>query len=148
VDYSGGDPNQGTSARPRKILEVTDGTSNTLCVSEVIIGPSNGDYRGFSWWGGAAGFTTYQTPNNDGATDVMTGAGCGNAPYPNPPRMPCTTTSTSTLPRMQLARSRHTAGVNAAMCDGSVRFASNSVSRITWLSLGTARGGETLGNDW
>ena len=148
VDYGGGNATQGKSGRPRKITEITDGTSNTLCASEVIIGPSNGDYRGFSWWGGGAGFTTYQTPNNDAATDVMTGAGCGNAPYPTPPRMPCTTTSTSTLPRMQLARSRHTQGVNVAMCDGSVRFASNSVSRTTWLALGTSMGGEPPATDW
>jgi len=148
TDYTAGNPTQGLSGRPRAIAEITDGTSNTLCVSEVIIGPSDGDYRGFSWWGGGAGFTTYQTPNNDGATDVMTGAGCGSAPYGNTPRMPCTTTSTSTLARMQLARSRHTQGVNVAMCDGSVRFASNSVSRTTWLSLGTSMGGEPPASDW
>jgi hypothetical protein len=38
--------------------------------------------------------------------------------------------------------------VNVAMCDGSVRFASNSVSRTTWLSLGTSMGGDIAGNDW
>jgi prepilin-type processing-associated H-X9-DG protein len=120
-------------------------------VSEVIQGPSSGDYRGFTWWGGAAGFTTYQTPNNDAAPDVMTGAGCGaatGAGYPNPPRMPCTTTSTSTLARMQLVRSRHTGGVVVSLCDGSVRFVANSVSLITWRSLGTAQGGETFANDF
>jgi prepilin-type N-terminal cleavage/methylation domain-containing protein/prepilin-type processing-associated H-X9-DG protein len=148
TNYTSGNAATGRCGQQRKISSITDGTSNTLCVSEVIIGPSSGDYRGFSWWGGAAGFTTYQTPNNDAATDVMTGAGCGGAPYPNPPRMPCTTTSTSTLPRMQLARSRHTGGVNAAFCDGSVRFVSNSVSLITWRSLGTSMGGEPLLNDY
>ena len=61
--------------------------------------------------------------------------------------MPCTTTSTASLPRMQLARSRHTGGVNAAMCDGSVRFVRDSVSLIAWRSAGTAQGGETLGLD-
>jgi prepilin-type processing-associated H-X9-DG protein len=147
VDYTGGDPAAGRSGRPRKVTDITDGTSNTLCVSEVIQGPSSGDIRGFTWWGGAAGFTTYQTPNNGSATDVMTGGSCGNAPYSNP-LMPCTSTSTSTLPRMQLARSRHTGGVNAALCDGSVRFVPNSVSLITWRSVGTSQGGETLGSDW
>ncbi|HEX4612052.1 MAG TPA: DUF1559 domain-containing protein [Urbifossiella sp.] len=117
VDYSGGNPTTGTAGKIQKIVAISDGTSNTLCVSEVIQGPSAGDYRGFTWWGGAAGFTTYQTPNNDGALDVLTGAGCGNGDtsvnaggYPSPPRMPCTTNSTSTLARMQLARSRHTGG--------------------------------------
>jgi len=147
ADYTNGNAALGKQGRPRKIAEINDGTSNTLCVSEVIQGPSSGDYRGFSWWGGGAGFTTYQTPNNDSAQDVMTGAGCGaadGAGYPNPPRMPCTTVSTSTLARMQLARSRHTGGVNTAMCDGSVRFVSNSVSLIAWRAAGTAQGGESI----
>jgi prepilin-type processing-associated H-X9-DG protein len=131
--------------RARTILEITDGTSTTLCASEVIQGPRGGDdIRGFAWWGGGAGFVTYQTPNNPSATDVMTGGGCGPNTVPD---YPCTTTSTSTLPRMQLARSRHTHGVNAAMCDGSVRFFSNSISLVTWRALGTSRGEDTVGPD-
>ncbi len=145
-DYTNGDPSQGRMGRQRKISAVPDGTSNTLCVSEVLQGPSGGDdIRGFAWWGGGAGFTTYQTPNNVSATDVMTGGGCG--PQPSSPPFPCTTTSTDTLARMQLARSRHTGGVNAAMCDGSVRFVSNSVSLAAWRAAGTAEGGEVIGLD-
>jgi prepilin-type N-terminal cleavage/methylation domain-containing protein len=144
VDYVGGNAANGRCGRPRTIASITDGTSNTLCVSEVIQGPSSGDYRGFSWWGGGAGFTTFQTPNNRTAPDVMTGAGCGSsASYTSPP-MPCTTTSTATLPRMQLARSRHTNGVVAGLCDGSVRFISNNVDLATWRAAGTAQGGETI----
>src|SRR5690606_34771508 len=128
---------------PRKLTDISDGTSNTLCVSEVLAGPSGGnDIRGFTWWGGGAGFTTYQTPNNPAAVDVMTGGACGTQPA-NPP-YPCTTTSTSTLPRLQLVRSRHTGGVNAAMCDGSVQFFSNNVNLATWRALGTALGGEAV----
>jgi prepilin-type processing-associated H-X9-DG protein len=145
-NYTTGDANQGKSGRPRTMAEILDGTSNTLCVSEVITAPRGGnDIRGFVWWGGGAGFVTYQTPNNPAATDVMTGGGCGPT---NIAGFPCTTTSTSTLPRMQLARSRHTGGVNAAMCDGSVRFFRNTVSLPTWRALGTAWGGEVLGNDF
>jgi len=141
-NYTGGDATQGKSGRPRSIADITDGTSNTLCISEVINGPRGGDdIRGFAWWGGGAGFVTYQTPNNPAATDVMTGGGCGPDSFPN---FPCTTTSTSTLPRMQLARSRHTQGVNAALCDGSVRFFRSTVDLATWRALGTAQGGETL----
>ncbi|MBY0515029.1 MAG: DUF1559 domain-containing protein [Gemmataceae bacterium] len=146
-NYSAQSPTLGVDGQPRKMTSITDGTSNTLCVSEVIIGPSNGDYRGFTWWGGAAGFTTFQTPNNDAASDVMTGAGCGSAPYPTSPVMPCTTTSTSSLARMQLVRSRHPGGVNAAMCDGSVRFVRSSVSLAAWRAAGTAQGNESLGLD-
>jgi prepilin-type processing-associated H-X9-DG protein len=146
VNYTTGNASLGRCGQQRKIMAITDGTSNTLCAAEVIQGPRGGnDIRGFVWWGGGAGFTTYQTPNNAAATDVMTGGGCG----PNTVTgFPCTTTSTTTLPRMQLARSRHTNGINAAMCDGSVRFVQNSISVITWRALGTATGGEVLGNDW
>jgi prepilin-type N-terminal cleavage/methylation domain-containing protein/prepilin-type processing-associated H-X9-DG protein len=144
TNYTTGNPTTGMAGRPQKIAAITDGTSNTLCVSEIIQGPSSGDYRGFSWWGGGAGFTTYQTPNNDSAADVMTGAGCGSAPYPSPPIMPCTTSSTASLARMQLARSRHTGGINAGMCDGSVRFVTNSVDVTVWRAAGTSQGGETL----
>jgi prepilin-type N-terminal cleavage/methylation domain-containing protein/prepilin-type processing-associated H-X9-DG protein len=147
-NYWNGDPTLGKSGRPRPISEITDGTSNTPCVSEVIKGPRDGnDIRGFTWWGGAAGFVTYQTPNNPNATDVMTGGGCGPNSF-KPAIYPCTTASTSTLPRLQLARSRHTGGVNAALCDGSVRFVSNSISVVTWRALGTSQGGETLSNDF
>ena len=137
----------GKSGRPRTIAEITDGTSNTLCVSEVIQGPRGGDdIRGFAWWGGGAGFVTYQTPNNPAATDVMTGGGCGPDTF-TPAIYPCTTTSTTTLPRMQLARSRHTGGVNAALCDGSVRFFRNTISLAAWRALGSSQGGETLTNE-
>src|SRR5262245_8801132 len=43
VDYTGGNAALGKSGRPRTIASITDGTSNTLCVSEVIQGPSGGD---------------------------------------------------------------------------------------------------------
>jgi prepilin-type N-terminal cleavage/methylation domain-containing protein/prepilin-type processing-associated H-X9-DG protein len=145
VDYAGGNAATGKSGQPRKMTAITDGTSNTLCVSEVMQGrqsPAN-DYRGFSWWGGAAGFTTFQTPNHASAPDVLTGAGCNND-LTSSPRMPCTTTSTASAPRMQLARSRHTGGVNAAMCDGSVRFVRDSIDLAAWRAAGTSQGNETI----
>ena len=154
VNYTTGDPATGKSGKPRKIAEITDGTSNTLAVAEVIVGPTTSDIRGFTWWGGGAGFTTFQTPNNPNAIDVMSGGGCGNSDISlalasqfNGPRMPCTTNGTTTLPRMQLARSRHTGGVNTALCDGSVRFVSNSVSLTAWRAAGTSQGGEVIGLD-
>ena len=44
------------------------------------------------------------------------------------------------------ARSRHTGGVNASMCDGSVRFFSNSVDSNAWKWMGTMNGGEIINN--
>ncbi len=139
----GPDAALGLMGRPRKIAEISDGTSNTLMAAEVNQGQDGTDYRGFSWWGGAAGFTAYGQPNSTDP-DVLTGAGCNS----NPPNAPCTTSSTATRPRMQLARSRHTGGVMVAMCDGSVRFIPNGISVGTWRALSTSQGGEVLGNDW
>ena len=52
--------------------------------------------------------------------------------------------ATTTMP----ASSGHAGGVNLALCDGSVRFVSNSISIQTWRSLGTRIGGEALGSDF
>jgi len=42
------------------------------------------------------------------------------------------------------ATSRHPGGVNVAMCDGSVRFVSNSIDKHAWRAMGTRAGGETV----
>jgi prepilin-type processing-associated H-X9-DG protein len=46
------------------------------------------------------------------------------------------------------ARSRHTGGVNVALCDGSCRFVADSVAWTTWQALGTSRGGEVFPGDY
>lgn len=43
------------------------------------------------------------------------------------------------------ARSYHTGGVHTLMCDGSVRFVSDSIHLNTWRALGTRAGGEVIG---
>src|SRR5262249_52911238 len=99
---AGPDAAVGKMGRPVKLAEIIDGTSNTLMASETIQGRGQ-DLRGFSWWGGAAGFTTYIGPNST-QPDVITGGIC------NPlvsPLMPCTTTSTPTAARLMGARSLH-----------------------------------------
>jgi prepilin-type processing-associated H-X9-DG protein len=42
------------------------------------------------------------------------------------------------------ASSRHPGGVNAAICDGSVRFIKSSISPPVWWALSTVAGGEVL----
>jgi len=46
------------------------------------------------------------------------------------------------------ANSSHIGGVNLLLCDGSVRFVSNSISITTWRAVGTRNGGEVLGPDF
>ena len=46
---------------------------------------------------------------------------------------------------LSTARSKHVGGVNAAMCDGSVRFISENIAMSIWRNLATRQGGEVLG---
>lgn len=54
----------------------------------------------------------------------------------------------SNLTMNQAASSTHTGGINLLLCDGSVRFVTDSVSLSTWRAVGTRDGGEMIGNDF
>jgi prepilin-type processing-associated H-X9-DG protein len=45
------------------------------------------------------------------------------------------------------ARSQHSGGVNALLCDGHVQFIKNSINVIVWQGLGSRNGGEVIGAD-
>jgi prepilin-type N-terminal cleavage/methylation domain-containing protein/prepilin-type processing-associated H-X9-DG protein len=130
---------------------ITDGTSNTMLVSELVVGvgangpPYNAPYdlRGFSWWGSAASFTGLMPPNTT-SPDVTESASYCIYPYQQNP--PCTQPTTDLL-RVNFARSRHPGGVNAAMADGSVKFMKNSIALTVWRGLSTTRGGEVISSD-
>jgi len=49
---------------------------------------------------------------------------------------------------LSTARSRHTGGVNAWFCDGSVHFISDSIDMVIWRALATRSGGEVVQNDF
>ena len=122
---------------PQKISNITDGSSNTIMVAEVIQGHKQ-DLRGLVWWGSGAGFMTYLRPNdtNPDVTWSTLRPWCN----PDPPNPPCTTYQGGTNWRTFASRSRHVGGVNLAMCDGSVRFVENQISTTVWRAMGTARG--------
>ena len=123
---------------PVRLAEITDGTSNTLMMAEVIQGRTD-DLRGFTWWGGASGFVTYMTPNST-EPDAITGGICRPTVPGNPP---CTTASTVTRPRMMGARSLHGGRlVQVSYCDGHVGSVSNHVNANLWQEAGTSQGGE------
>lgn len=129
------------AARNTTLGSISDGTSNTLCAAEVIMGQRT-DLRGFSWWGDSAGFTTYLAPNSPLADVMNVRSYCVNEP-PNPP---CTGIPTATNPPMNAARSRHPGIVNVVMLDGSARSISNNISIQTWRAMATTRGGEVVQN--
>lgn len=133
---------RGLAARPTvSIRDVLDGTSQTLLASEVIVGQGY-DLRGFSWWGDAAGFEAFRTPNSS-MPDVMVDADYCRDRAPNPP---CTAVN-DTMTDVYAARSRHTGGVNASMIDGSVRFVKDSIDPAVWQAISTTSGGEVVSTD-
>jgi prepilin-type N-terminal cleavage/methylation domain-containing protein/prepilin-type processing-associated H-X9-DG protein len=127
----------------RGIKDITDGTSNTSMLSEILQGPEGTyDIRGW-WsndWGGA--FTHYLAPNS-ASGDII-------PPYKdycvNSVRMPCSYTGACWADVYLGVRSNHSGGVNLAMADGSVRFISNSINQATWQAIGSISGGEVLAN--
>src|SRR5262249_28456058 len=131
----------GVAGQPQTRLEnITDGSANTMMVSEIIRG-QGGDLRGYSWWGGAGAYTAWNLPNAN-APDVLMG---GNCNIPATYNLPCTVTSTDQLPRMQIARSKHLpGGVNVVYCDGHVGWINNSVDINVWRALSTTMGNETV----
>jgi prepilin-type N-terminal cleavage/methylation domain-containing protein len=125
------------SGKPTRLALITDGTSTTLLASELIVGQRN-DLRGDTWWASGSGFVVSLKPN-DTAPDLSwsSSAWC-DAARPNPP---C---GFRTNGFVFGARSRHPAGLNAALCDGSIRFITNQIDATTWHDLGTSEGGETI----
>jgi len=101
------------------------------------------DLRGFGWWYGGAAFETWLAPNSPIPDQMEPGAGYCDPSRPNPP---CISAPDVTL-ITTAARSRHSGGVNAAMCDGSVKFCKNSINLATWQALSSTRGGEIVSAD-
>jgi prepilin-type N-terminal cleavage/methylation domain-containing protein/prepilin-type processing-associated H-X9-DG protein len=156
-----------------KAVQITDGTSNTAMFSEIKRGfmpsattfhilnvtkiqpttwdgtpaPPTGsrdtnyfsecdtptgndyDYVGLQYYTARViwtAFYTHTVPPNHGARDCVRDGG-GNKGH-------------------LAARSYHPGGVNLLLCDGSVRFVSNSVAIATWKALGTRAGNDTVGD--
>ena len=125
------------------ITTLLDGTSNTLSFSEQINPFTNGgnpDHRGdiYNDDYNCPGFETF-TPPNSTLPDQMN----GYCVYPFESNPPCNTTA----PYFNAARSYHSGGVNAAMCDGSVHFYKNTININTWRALSTSKSGEVISAD-
>ncbi len=128
--------------------EIVDGTSNTLAIMEMLQTPSplNGllDRRGRIWSDdtGCYQITARLTPNSKLPDDAT----CGNDPGRN---YPCVNdTAVANQPNTYLGtRSRHSGGVNALVCDGSVRFFKDAINITPWQALSTRAGGEVISGD-
>ncbi|MFM8414941.1 MAG: DUF1559 domain-containing protein [Planctomycetota bacterium] len=122
-----------------KFSDITDGTSKTLLLMEMIQAPSDGgqiDRRG-RIWNPAAG--TYQLMTRD-VPNARTedSSRCVHRPENN---LPCVD-NTATGGTYLMSRSRHPGGVMVAMCDGSVRFVADNVDLAAWQAASSINQGE------
>jgi prepilin-type processing-associated H-X9-DG protein len=141
-----------------KLLAITDGTSNTVLISEVdtfdkVTGSSssspfglNFDMRGAMTFPGPGSNTFYGAyPPNSFQTDSFPGCGdAANIPANSP--LVCTLNTTDPTTMQAAARSRHTNGVNASFADGSVKFIQSTINPTVWTNLCTKAGNEVIGN--
>jgi prepilin-type N-terminal cleavage/methylation domain-containing protein/prepilin-type processing-associated H-X9-DG protein len=148
IDAMGGTPDDFNNSRPQKLSAITDGLSNTMMFYEsagqpmtykgktvvpcsASINPAN-CYR--NWWGPWASFHNNRiyTWSFDGKTRGGKGA-------------PCVINCTNDLGYG--IYSFHSGGANMGLCDGSVRFLKEIVSKATVRALVSRQGGEVLSND-
>jgi prepilin-type N-terminal cleavage/methylation domain-containing protein/prepilin-type processing-associated H-X9-DG protein len=159
VPYQTTDPNGVifNTTGPRTVgvslSNITDGTSNTVLLSEAL-SPDTSD-----GWGGPIGSILYGNMGGGLFTTTIS----PNSTSPDRPIGPCPTDQgimTYTAPCLSLggnawwtrsavgafvgARSRHHGGVNVAMADGSVRFVVDGIDLATWRAMGTRDNGETI----
>ena len=125
-----------------KLSQVTDGTSATLLMAEVRFPAfddgARPDVRGslLTHW---APFVTAAAPPNSG-TDMLRSGRCSDA------SLPCTEQSQDFFTRIRfVARSQHPGGVNAVLCDGTVKFFPDAIDPGVWQELSTMNSGNPVG---
>jgi prepilin-type N-terminal cleavage/methylation domain-containing protein len=150
-----------------RIADITDGTSNTVMVSEGISGKNATSYDGppgmvGSGDMGAGFFTTFNLPNQTAITqgDPATSDVISFCPQdfittdPSQPDnaygalVPCVSIGnldSAKETQHAAARSLHPGGVNVTLGDASVRFITNFISIKAWQALGTRSYGENTG---
>ena len=159
--------------KANKLAKITDGTSNTLMMSEALVLPETagwgGPYSDAQTALGGQAFTGFNTPNSS-QPDALTRQGEWWANVRNgwaeqrlpvaaggQPAQPVAVSSlipATADPRIDsnghkqqhiAARSKHPGGVNASRCDGSIGFITDDVSPLVWDELCSAASGNSVG---
>ncbi len=146
------------------IASVTDGTSNTVAMSEYIKGKSGMNMPGLSVvWTKPSGLGTKGSPELDSkdcqsSTVIQwdykgeywnhqdSGRG-GTYQHTNVPNTKSCYYGGWGYDGMMTASSNHSGGVNVLMLDGTVRFVKSSISYATYYAIGTIGLGEVVSAD-
>lgn len=138
----------------RRFAEINDGLANTVMLSEIVTPKTAGGKGFYAMTRLAQGgwFTGYNTPNTD-LPDADYYAHGDNATDDIAPGDLVNNKFTYTANRSRnnswqcwmTARSLHPGGVQAALCDGSVHFFSENMSRVVWQNLTASNDGNVVG---
>ena len=148
------------------LASITDGTSNTVIISEWVKGKNSGTVRqGLDqvYYAGTVelpGRTPLQYQQLCMASTQVAyaqkgidwllqscGKGGSYSHIMTPNTKACWWGTGDTNNTMLSASSYHSGGVNVATLDGSVKFIKNSVNSVTWWALATKAGGEVISSD-
>ena len=133
--------------------DIKDGLSSTLLMAEVLTvaefpsqasGQWGSPISDFSTSLGGQTFEGWLTPNSPLPDDVARMCPPVEALRPG---CKCNLIGNDTTLQSFAARSRHPQGVNAALCDGSIRFFSETIDQAMWRAFSTSSGHEVIGGD-
>jgi prepilin-type N-terminal cleavage/methylation domain-containing protein len=133
--------------RPVKIKMISDGTSHTMIIGEILKGVSGDsyEYRGVHWYDHVATSQIFTaTGPNSTERDILYPMWCTgklNLPRLN---LPCRTGDGTGTNHMAASRSRHSGGVQVGLTDGSARFVPDSVDLAVWQAMGSIKGDEVV----
>jgi prepilin-type N-terminal cleavage/methylation domain-containing protein len=134
--------------RSARWAEISDGLSRTLMLAECITIAELPSQAGGAWGGPISDFTTalggqtfqaWVTPNSPVPDEVARTCPPTSALNGMPG---CTLIGNDMTLQSLAARSKHLGGVQVALCDGSIRYESNSIDLMAWRALATSRGAE------
>jgi prepilin-type N-terminal cleavage/methylation domain-containing protein/prepilin-type processing-associated H-X9-DG protein len=155
--------------RPLRVADISDGTSNTACMSESLLGQGAESVSGAtppSTPQFAYGYVGFGTPISTAAcakaklwnytqrrgfmwaSGEMRCASYNHYLTPNSSTYDCVNNDGTVITAFAWrgARSNHTGGVNLLLGDGSVRFVTDSVAPTTWQALATRAGNDVVGD--
>lgn len=124
---------------------VSDGTSNTVMLSEVPILQNNQGWRGMygvTIYTSGAGFTGYLTPNTRSSIDG--GRRCWDPTDFGGKTVACHNAGDNWRSATFAAQSKHTGGVHGGNFDGSVNFVSEALDIWVWRAKTSTQGNEVI----